>query len=291
MNNIKNKNRNRNRNRNRGSSLLEVIMAIGLFAIITSNIVVLYLGAFSSNLHDKEKLEATAYLIEGTEALRSIKDFNFSNLTNGTYGLSKANGYWELLGSSDINGQFTRAVTISDVRRDSNCDIVASGGTPDPNSKFANVQINWELEKGNATSISAEQYFNNWKNPTVCSLPANIVVDVTNISLQNGNKDVVGITIENTGGQDITIDKILVSWTGGASGNKLKTITINGTDVWTGTASSGTDNDITDFVLTAGAGPYTIDKLSFSKNIQGGTLSITFTMLDTSQTTVSNIAL
>ncbi len=116
-----------------------------------------------------------------------------------------------------------------------------------------------------------------------------LLVDVSGVGLNGTNKGVIGITIENTGGSNITIATMTVTWTGGLSGNSIKEIIIDGASKWSGTSASGTLLDITDFILVSGAGAYPIDELTFKKSMSGSTIEIIFTMGDASTLTISNI--
>lgn len=115
-------------------------------------------------------------------------------------------------------------------------------------------------------------------------------VDISGIYLTNRDKKLKGITIENTGGSSITIDKITVTWTGGA-GTKFKRIDIGGSKAWSGNADSGAELDITNFTLASGAGAYNVDYLQFDNTMAGSNTTIIFTMSDASTLTVSNIQL
>ena len=132
--------------------------------------------------------------------------------------------------------------------------------------------------------------------PNLATLPVvelqadSLAVDITNVAIDGGdNKRVVGITIEDSGASDITIDRMAVSWTDAPGGTKINEIIIDSGSVWSGKSNSGTELDIADFTLISGAGSYAIDSLDFSKNMTGATLSIIFTMGDGSVKTISNI--
>jgi Tfp pilus assembly protein PilV len=105
-----------------------------------------------------------------------------------------------------------------------------------------------------------------------------------------GNRDVLGITITNTGGSNIVLDKMTVSWSGIPGSRRLNNININGSTLWTGTATSGTVEDLSpNFTLVSAAGSYPISYLRWNASVSGITLSITFTMSDASTKTVSGI--
>jgi Tfp pilus assembly protein PilV len=117
----------------------------------------------------------------------------------------------------------------------------------------------------------------------------NLSVDVSSVAIDGSdNTKVVGITISNTGESTITLDTMTVSWTGAPGGTKINEITIDGTSQWTGNDNSGNVQDITDFVLSAGQ-TYSINSLDFNKNMTSTTLSIVFTMSDSSSKTISDI--
>lgn len=115
-----------------------------------------------------------------------------------------------------------------------------------------------------------------------------LVVDTSAATLTGANKTIAGITLENSGATDIVIDQMTVTWTGGASGNNLQGITIDGGSVWTGNATSGTQVNITDVNLVSGAGTYPLDALTFKKSMAGSSVTIDFLMGDgTTHTTPS----
>jgi len=268
-----------------GQSIIEIIVAVGIFTLIASSIVILYLGSHSTNLRDTERLQADMYLQQGMEATRSIRDYNFSNLTNGTHGLTDINTYWEFSGSSNTFGQFTRSITVADVQRNSSCVIVDSGGTIDNNSKKVTVTVTWDLEGGNSTSISTMEYLNKWTDQTGCCESSYLSIDLSQTIMASGNKRVTGITIENLGSSDITIDKITPTWT---NSHLLEEIKIDNTSMWkhngagspSGRQASGTEINIADFTLSSGSGAINIDWFDFDGDMSETSFTFLFTMSD-----------
>jgi len=104
------------------------------------------------------------------------------------------------------------------------------------------------------------------------------------IDLTNANQlllDIEGITLENTGSGDITIDKVVVSWTGSAGGENITAVQIGGGDVeWTGSELSDNTLELTDYVLTASTGPVNLDYISFDSNMVDSEMTISFVMAD-----------
>lgn len=124
--------------------------------------------------------------------------------------------------------------------------------------------------------------------PTPGNAASYLTIDTSAISLDATQKEINGITLENTSGSPITISSITISWTGITNGAKLKTITIDSVDQWTGNNSSGQIADIADFTLS-GTTTYALNSLTFSKSVSGITIDITVTMNDTSTKTITNI--
>jgi prepilin-type N-terminal cleavage/methylation domain-containing protein len=62
------------KNRSQGMSLLEVLLAVAVFAIGIGTVIHLYLGSQYASLHSVEKNQALTRAKEGIEAVRSIRD-------------------------------------------------------------------------------------------------------------------------------------------------------------------------------------------------------------------------
>ncbi len=103
------------------------------------------------------------------------------------------------------------------------------------------------------------------------------------------NRQLIGITLQNSGSSNITVASMTVSWSGIPGNRRLNTIRINNLDVWTGTATSGTVENIADVILISGATAVPINYFQFSNTITGITMNIIFTMTDGSTKTVSGI--
>jgi Tfp pilus assembly protein PilV len=143
----------------RGFLLVEIILTSSLFIIfLTAFAGVFYYGLQSSS-SSGDRGRAVILMDEGQEAVRSIRNMNFANLTDGTYGLTYSNNAWSLASSSDVSGIFTRQVTIS---------------TIDANRKNVTVTVNWQQTPTRAGTVSSTARFTNWK--TVQNLGVGITV-------------------------------------------------------------------------------------------------------------------
>lgn len=115
----------------------------------------------------REELRAYALLSEALEAVRSIRDDNWANLstlTTGTNYYTEASGAsWTLLGADPgpIDG-FTRWVVLDEVLRDANDDIVSSGWPVDPDTLEVTAYIEWQ-SYGSTKTKSLNIYLTNWQ--------------------------------------------------------------------------------------------------------------------------------
>lgn len=245
-----------------GFSVVELVIAVSVFALIVTAFVGALLYFNKSAALAGSRVRAVFLAEEGLETARNVRDEDFANLTDGTVG--------------DTIDTFTRQVETS---------------TVDAQTKQITADVSW-----NQGSVSLVTYLTDWR--TVSALQADsLVVDETNATTSGkGKVKLQGITLENIGATDITIDKITVSWT--KPGLRITEIKIGGAKVWSkkgpgspsGNQASGTEIDIEDVVLAAGSGVIDIDYFKFNGNINNATFDIVFTLIDGSQKTVSNVA-
>ena len=97
----------------KGQSLLEILLAITIFAFGIVTLGVLYIDANVTQRKSLERTKAMALAEEGIEAARSIRDRAFVQVTTGTHGLALSAGQWVLSGTSDTQDVFTRNLLIS----------------------------------------------------------------------------------------------------------------------------------------------------------------------------------
>jgi len=150
--------------RTQGQSVIEVIVAVSIFAIVAGSSVIAILGSLSSIRLAEEESQAAFIASEGLEATKSIRNQAWANLINGTYGLSLGS-IWTFSGASDIDpsGKFTRTVDIASVTRDGNGTIVTSGGTVDTETKKITSTVSWNFTPTRQNSVIMTMYLTNWQ--------------------------------------------------------------------------------------------------------------------------------
>lgn len=147
----------------RGFSLIEIVLAIAIFATISTSMVGVVLQGLGLNRLSAEETIANQYASEGLEAVKSIKNQSYSLLADtATVGLSSSSGVWVFSGTSNSIDKYTRTISISPVQRDTSGNIVQSGGTADPSTKKITSTVNWTVSGSRQNSVLLSTYLTNW---------------------------------------------------------------------------------------------------------------------------------
>ena len=154
--------------RQAGFSVIEIILAAALFMIIATGSITVILQGTDSNRLGEEQTVANQYAAEGIEAVRSIKNQGFGNLinSNGTGVVRSENNVWAFDGANNQFGpsnKYTRILTVSDIQRDTNGNIVTSGGTTDLMTKKVSSTVSWNFTPGRTNSIELTSYLSDWR--------------------------------------------------------------------------------------------------------------------------------
>jgi type II secretory pathway pseudopilin PulG len=154
---------------NKGISLVDLLVAIAIIAIVFSII----LGSLSISLSTssliKQTIQANNIAFEIIEAVRNFRDGTIWNVnglgtlaTDTDYYPQATSSKWQMVqGIENING-FKGKVILKDVMRDSNNNIVESGGNYDPDTKKVIVNVSWQ-EKGRTHQVEITTYLTNWR--------------------------------------------------------------------------------------------------------------------------------
>ncbi len=131
----------------RGFSLVEVILANSILILLVTALVGAWLYGQESTVLAGNRVQAAFFAEEGLEAVRNIRDSNFTEVSNGTYGLAISGNEWLLSGSSDTNGIFTREIEISSLDSDRK-EIVST--------------VTWQQNAQRVGSVSVISRLSNW---------------------------------------------------------------------------------------------------------------------------------
>ncbi len=130
-----------------GFSLVEVILANAVFALLLVGLVGIYLYGQESSMLAGNRNRAILMAEEGIEAVKNISDNAFANLVDGTYGLTTTTNQWNLSGVSDVRDIFTRKIAIS---------------TVDSKRKNITSTVTWQQNLQRTGSVSTVTRLSNW---------------------------------------------------------------------------------------------------------------------------------
>jgi prepilin-type N-terminal cleavage/methylation domain-containing protein len=136
------------KNFNTGFSLVEIIVAVAVFLIFLVAVSGLTFGFWKQTRNAVNKERATYLAEEAVEASRNIRDEDFSNLIDGTYGVNVLSNQYVLSGSSDVTDIFTRQITISTINL---------------NQKKIDVLVSWADENSPTNSVAISTYLTDWQ--------------------------------------------------------------------------------------------------------------------------------
>lgn len=150
---------------NYGQSLVEVVVALAIFALLAAAIVTLAAGSFIGLNKGGEQTQAEAFAEEGIEAVRAIHDRAWNELIYSPAKISAAGNQWGLISTPSelIDNKYTRTITFSDVCRNSSNDIADCPGTyTDVHSKRVTVKVEWTAGPSVTNMVQRIAYLTNW---------------------------------------------------------------------------------------------------------------------------------
>jgi Tfp pilus assembly protein PilV len=130
-----------------GFSLVEVMLTGAIFVLLVTALVGAWLYGEESEMLSGNRARAILIAEEGLEALRNIRDAGFSNLSDGTHGLTTTGNQWNLSGSSDTTDIFTRQIIISSV---------------DTDIKSVTANVTWQQNPSRTGTVSLVTYITKW---------------------------------------------------------------------------------------------------------------------------------
>ena len=130
----------------RGFSPVEVLLAATLFGFLAVALIGAIVYGQQSTANSGDRARAAFLAEEGIEATRNIRDSAFSNVADGTFGLTQTSNQWAFSGSSDTSGIYTRQLNISSTGAD---------------RKNITSTVTWPVA-GGTSQISTSSLLTNW---------------------------------------------------------------------------------------------------------------------------------
>ena len=147
----------------RGQSLIELLLAMGVFVLAVSAITGLTLDVYLADRSGRERMVATFLAKEGIEAVRSIRDSSWDALTIGEHGLTISGGKWTFSGSQeDISNKLKEGIRKIII-------VEIPAGAIDSDRKKITSQITWKLSEVRSQDVSLISYLTQWKKTKVAA--------------------------------------------------------------------------------------------------------------------------
>jgi len=148
----------------KGQSLIELLVAMGIFALVISSIMFLTLDAHMANRQGGERSEAAWLAQSGIEAAQSIKNRGWKYLETGNHGLIINNNRWEFAGAEDNFDKYSRQISVEPVYRDVSGDITETGGQIDFDTKKVVADVAWDFSPARPSEVVIGSIFTNWRS-------------------------------------------------------------------------------------------------------------------------------
>ncbi len=178
-----------------GQSIVEFLIAIGLTAIFLPALLTGLVASREGKAQQTQRIEATTLLKEAEEAVRIVRETNWSSIAaNGTFHPVISGSNWTLSGNAEVANGYTRKIVISDTQRDSSGKIVSTGGTVDPSTKKVVSSVSWNTPF--FSSVDSTMYLSRFLNNTT-------YVETTDTQFNQGT--VNGTVVTNASGGEITL--------------------------------------------------------------------------------------
>lgn len=150
-------------------SLVEVVVAIGLLAIVFAGSWQVLHDSYMSISQEETSLRVHYLVVEGLEGIRSMRDEDWNIITDGTwhfrYDDSDPENAFLVLdpGEEVLWNTFSRRIEISSVRRNTDTGKITEdpGWDFDPNTKLVQVIVQWNYYGGTRTDMESI-YLTNW---------------------------------------------------------------------------------------------------------------------------------
>lgn len=138
---------------NKGQSLLELVIAIGVFVIVVSGLSFFILDSYNSGRLSYEMTKANFLAEEGIDAVISIRNNNWDDLLPGNHGLLIQDNKWILSAGNeeslkDYLREGNRVIEVQDVEE---------------NKKKIISKVSWKFEENRVEEIELYTYLTNWQ--------------------------------------------------------------------------------------------------------------------------------
>lgn len=155
----------------KGFGLTELVLAIGIFAIMSSTLLLLVVDSTRTLENSRARTKAAHIVEDINSTLLMIKSASWYGVARYTgegpkHFLFENGEYTINNGQGEING-FTYSFSIEPAQRDAKGIVVLSGGTNDPHTRMILVSIEWRDFLGRINTINPVIFINDWDTNSI----------------------------------------------------------------------------------------------------------------------------
>ncbi len=276
-----------------GQTIVEVMVAIAIAAVILPALATAIVASREGRAQEAERTQATALARQANEAVRSVREKGWSNisaLTAGSpYHPTTAANAWSLTSGAETIGNFTRQVVASDVQRNTSTGaIVTSGGLVDPSTRKVTVTVSWSNPVSG--SVVLENYYQRfmgnaaWTQTTQAEFNGGTPL-YTSVTATGGGQVELGpgntprLLQSNTNFADATATTIAQSFSSNAQGGDTIIVAVswNSAATTTMTCSDNNGNIYATAITTNDATGVRAQAICYASAVQAGPTTVTAT--------------
>jgi type II secretory pathway pseudopilin PulG len=191
----------------RAFSLVELILAIGIFATVSSMLILLVVDSSRTLKNTKTRSEATYLIQEINSALLLLKKQSWLNITENTNGGQKhiqfLSDTYQIVDGPSTYGKLNYYFTISEAERDEEGNLVETGGETDFHTRLVSITISWKDSLGKEQTINPQIYLNDWQTYSIFAT----TVEDFNKGIHNNT-----ITVDDGDGEIILQSRYYSDW-------------------------------------------------------------------------------
>ena len=155
----------------KGFSLVELLLAIGIFTIVSSMLVFLVIDSTRALENITAKSKATQLTQNVHKILIMLKSQSWYNIAAHTGGEPKHLEYvidkYQIVDGDIQQNGLTYFFTVEEILRDLDRKIVESDGSNDPHSRLITINVSWTDRLDQVHTISPKMYVNDWNTHSV----------------------------------------------------------------------------------------------------------------------------
>ncbi len=269
-----------------GFSLIELILYVAIVSIflvgMTNFIWDIIYGR--QKAHAQQVVEQSARVAMGRINYELRRAANFNVISSTELQLTNPDGTTSLL----LNGNTLQITTPGGGPYDlTNDKVIVSNlnfsefSSSNTDSKQLNIELSIDQAQDGAAAYDASiSLAESIELNSAFNQSRSLLIDLSGVVASANNRSIEGITIENTGNIDLTINQLTISWMGTAGGENITQVVLDGNSIWSGSQGSGSNLDLTNYILSPTAGIVNLDSLDFDSRIDGGTFSLEFILGD-----------